>query len=209
MCRRVPLELVYSAALLWRKICGGRGVEISAFYTPNPLSRIFKNINWTSTRQQDKRVVAWGWIYLSRPVVKLYCHMIPGASCELPRNPCFMRIVGRDDCFVRNVFRGGSHQKRCDFKQSSKIESLMGTSIEYPFRTKQKISHHNPSVPPRLRGGPTRGVDLYFETNRFWVGRLGQPAWEGAAYTVTSNRQRAAADGLFQNSLCCPANRYV
>jgi hypothetical protein len=60
--------------------------------------------------------------------------------------------------------------------RSSKIESLMGTSIEYPFRTKQKISHHNPSVPPWLRGGPTRGVDLYFEANRFWVGRLGQPA---------------------------------
>jgi hypothetical protein len=79
--------------------------------------------------------------------------MIPGAKLRVTPKPMFHEIVERDDCFVGNVFRSGSRQKRAILNRSSKIESLMGASIEYPFRTKQKISHHNPSVPPWLRGG--------------------------------------------------------
>jgi hypothetical protein len=86
------------------------------FISPNPLSRIFRNMIWTSTWQQDKTVGGVGWIYLSWPIVKLYCHMIPEPAGVAPKHVSW-KIVERDNCFVGNLFRSGSRQKRCDLKQ--------------------------------------------------------------------------------------------
>jgi hypothetical protein len=78
--------------------------------------------------------------------------MIPGAKLRVTPKPMFHElwremIVLFEMCFEVVLVKSGLILNR-----SSKIRSLMGASIEYPFRTKQKISHHNPSVPPCLRG---------------------------------------------------------
>jgi hypothetical protein len=97
----------------------------------------------------------------------------PRSQLELPRNMFHEKLWREIIVLLEICFEVVLVKSDAILSKSSKIESLMGTSIEYPFRTKQKISRHNPSVPSRLRGGPTRGVELYFEINRFWAGTLG------------------------------------
>jgi hypothetical protein len=78
--------------------------------------------------------------------------MIPRAKLRVTPKPLFHEmwremIVSFEICFEVILVKSGLILDR-----SSKIKSLMGISIEYPFQTKQKISRHNPSVPPCLRG---------------------------------------------------------